>query len=70
MLFDSLKEEASNLQTLPQRLRELAAINDDLARLVAANPLSESSLLGELFLKARINKDVEMQRAIASNPNR
>jgi hypothetical protein len=43
--------------------------NDDLARLVAADPLSESSLLGELFIKARINKDVEMQRAIASNPN-
>ncbi|MEA5581294.1 hypothetical protein VB620_08075 [Nodularia harveyana UHCC-0300] len=69
ILPDALKLEASNLQTSPQRLRELAAINDDLARLVAANSVADSSLLGELFLKAKINKDVEMQRSLASNPN-
>ncbi|MEA5550767.1 hypothetical protein VB713_07220 [Anabaena cylindrica UHCC 0172] len=69
MSLDLIKQEAINLNTSPQRLRELAAINDDLARLVAANSVADSSLLGELFLKARINKDVEMQRSLASNPN-
>ncbi|WP_414512548.1 hypothetical protein [Nostoc sp. PCC 9305] len=69
MSLDSLKQEAKNHNTSPQRLRELAAINDELTRLVAANPLAESSLLGELAIQARTNKDVEMQRAIASNPN-
>ncbi|MEH1934639.1 MAG: hypothetical protein V7L14_13150 [Nostoc sp.] len=69
MSLDSLKQEATNHNTSPKRLRELAAINDELKRLVAANPLAESSLLGELAIQARNNKDVEMQRAIASNPN-
>ncbi|MEH1943243.1 MAG: hypothetical protein V7L01_23900 [Nostoc sp.] len=69
MSLDSLKQEATNHNTSPQRLRELAAINDELTRLVAANPLADSSLLGELAIQARTNKDVEMQRAIASNPN-
>ncbi|MBN3896576.1 MAG: hypothetical protein HWQ41_15315 [Nostoc sp. NOS(2021)] len=69
MSLDSLKQEATNHNTSPQRLRELAAINDELRRLVAANPLADSSLLGELAIQARTNKDVEMQRAIASNPN-
>ncbi|MEH1964766.1 MAG: hypothetical protein V7L05_34035 [Nostoc sp.] len=69
MSLDSLKQEATNHNTSPQRLRELAAINDELTRLVTANPLAESSLLGELAIQARTNKDVEMQRAIASNPN-
>ncbi|MEH2361962.1 variant leucine-rich repeat-containing protein [Nostoc sp.] len=69
MSLDSLKQEATNHHTSPQRLRELAAINDELRRLVAANPLADSSLLGELAIQARTNKDVEMQRAIASNPN-
>ncbi|MEH2226861.1 hypothetical protein [Nostoc sp.] len=69
MSLDSLKQEAKNHNTSPQRLRELAAINDELTRLVAANPLADSSLLGELAIQARTNKDVEMQRAIASNPN-
>ncbi|MHC5936827.1 variant leucine-rich repeat-containing protein [Nostoc sp.] len=64
MSLDSLKQEATNHNTSPQRLRELAAINDELRRLVAANPLAESSLLGELAIQARTNKDVEMQRAI------
>ncbi|WP_262984345.1 hypothetical protein [Nostoc sp. 'Peltigera membranacea cyanobiont' 210A] len=44
MSLDSLKEEAKNYNISPQRLRELAAINDELKRLVAANPLAESSL--------------------------
>ncbi|MEH2369199.1 variant leucine-rich repeat-containing protein, partial [Nostoc sp.] len=69
MSLDSLKQEATNHHTSPQRLRELAAINDELRRLVAANPVADSSLLGELAIQARTNKDVEMQRAIASNPN-
>ena len=69
MSLDSLKQEATNHNTSPQRLRELAAINDELARLVAANPLADSSLLAELTIQARTNKDLEMQRAIASNPN-
>ncbi|MEH2231599.1 MAG: hypothetical protein V7K71_18585 [Nostoc sp.] len=69
MSLDSLKQEATNHNTSPQRLRELAGINDELTRLVAANPLAESSLLGELAIQARTNNDVEMQRAIASNPN-
>ncbi|MEH2213581.1 variant leucine-rich repeat-containing protein [Nostoc sp.] len=69
MSLDSLKQEAKNHNTSPQRLRELAAINDELTRLVAANPRVDSSLLGELAIQARTNKDVEMQRAIASNPN-
>jgi hypothetical protein len=69
MLLDSLKQEATNHNTSPQRSRELAAINDELRRLVAANPLADSSLLGELAIQARTNKDVEMQRAIVSNPN-
>ncbi|MEH2002065.1 MAG: hypothetical protein V7L00_25585 [Nostoc sp.] len=69
MSLDSLKQEATNHHTSPQRLRELAAINDELRRLVAANPLADSSLLGELAIQARNNKDVEMQRAIVSNPN-
>ncbi|AVH71200.1 hypothetical protein [Nostoc sp. 'Lobaria pulmonaria (5183) cyanobiont'] len=69
MLLDSLKQEAKSHNTSPQRLRELAAINDELTRLVAANPIADSSLLGELAIQARNNKDVEMQRAIASNPN-
>ncbi|MEH2045289.1 variant leucine-rich repeat-containing protein [Nostoc sp.] len=69
MSLDSLKQEAKNHNTSPQRLRELAAINDELTRLVAANPHADSSLLGELAIQARTNKDVEMQRAIASNPN-
>ncbi|WP_448266066.1 hypothetical protein [Nostoc sp. DSM 114159] len=69
MSLDSLKQEAKNHNTSPQRLRELAAINDELTRLVAANPLADSSLLAELAIQARTNNDVEMQRAIASNPN-
>ena len=69
MSLDSLKQEASNHNTAPQRLRELAAINDELARLVAANPLADCNLLEELAINARTNKNVEMQRAIASNPN-
>ncbi|MEH2294199.1 hypothetical protein [Nostoc sp.] len=69
MSLDSFKQEASNHNTSPQRLRELAAINDELTRLVAVNPLADSGLLGELAIKARNNKDVEIQRAIASNPN-
>ncbi len=69
MSLDSLKEEAKSHNTSPQRLRELAAINDELTRLVAANPLADSSLLAELAIQARTNKDLEMQRAIASNPN-
>ncbi|MDZ7966455.1 MAG: hypothetical protein RM368_16005 [Nostoc sp. DedSLP03] len=69
MSFDSLKQEAKSHNTSPQRLRELAAINDELTRLVAVNPLADSSLLAELAIQARTNKDLEMQRAIASNPN-
>ncbi|MEH2176380.1 hypothetical protein [Nostoc sp.] len=69
MSLDSLRQEAKSHNTSPQRLRELAVINDELTRLVAANPRADSSLLGELAIQARTNKDVEMQRAIASNPN-
>ncbi|MBN3950525.1 MAG: hypothetical protein V7K14_24340 [Nostoc sp.] len=69
MSLDSLKQEATNHNTSPQRLRELAAINDELRRLVAANPLADSSLLGELASQARTNKDVEMQRAISLPQN-
>lgn len=69
MSLDSLKQEATARNTSPQRLRELAAMNDELTRLVAANPFADSSLLGELAIKARTNKDVKIQRAIASNPN-
>ncbi len=69
MSLDSLKQEATNRNTSPQRLRELAAINDELTRLVPANPLADSSLLEELAIKARTNKDVKIQRAIALHPN-
>ncbi|HEY9694694.1 MAG TPA: hypothetical protein V6D15_21040 [Oculatellaceae cyanobacterium] len=71
MSLDVLKQEATDKNTSQQRLRELAAINDELAIVVAANPLTESSLLTELLIKNRENKQKnrEMQRAIASNPN-
>lgn len=69
MSLNSLKLEASSHSTSQQKLRELAAINDDLARLVAANPLADCSLLEELAIKARDSKDVEMQRALVGNPN-
>lgn len=69
MSLDSLKQEASSLNTSPERLRELAAINDELARLVAANYCADSSLLEQLALKARTNKDTEIYKALASNPN-
>ncbi|RUS95921.1 hypothetical protein DSM106972_089340 [Dulcicalothrix desertica PCC 7102] len=64
MSLDSLKQEASSHNTSPQKLRELAAIDDELARLVAANPLVDCSLLEELAIRARESKDVEMQRAL------
>lgn len=69
MSSDLLYQEATSHNTSPQRLREIAAMNDELARLVASNSVADSNLLTELALKARNNKDVELQRAIASNPN-
>ncbi len=69
MSLDSYKREASSNHTSTERLQELAGMNDELARLVAANPLADSILLQELVLKAKANKDMEMQRAIAQNPN-
>lgn len=69
MSLDLLYQEATSHNTSPQRLREIAAMNDELARLVASNSVADSNLLTELALKARNNKDVELQRAIASNPN-
>jgi hypothetical protein len=69
MSLDSYKQEANSNDTSTERLQELAGMNDELARLVAANPLADSILLQELVLKAKANKDMEMQRAIARNPN-
>lgn len=69
MSLNSLKQEASSHNTPQQKLRELAAINDELARLVAANPVTDCTLLEELAIRARNNKEVEMQRALVSNPN-
>ncbi|MGB3759580.1 MAG: hypothetical protein WBA07_24960 [Rivularia sp. (in: cyanobacteria)] len=69
MSLDLLKQEATSYETSPQRLREIAAMNDELARLVASNSVADSSLLRKLALKARNNKDVELQRSIVSNPN-
>jgi|GEM_PF-5783795 len=64
-----IKQEAANKNTSQQRLRELTTMNDDLATLVAANPFADPSLLEELARKAIANKNREVQRAIASNPN-
>lgn len=69
MSLNLLKQEATSHNTSLQRLRELAAINNELARLVATNPFTGSSLLRELALKAIADKDIELQRVITSNAN-
>ncbi|MEO1559910.1 MAG: hypothetical protein AAFS12_09860 [Cyanobacteria bacterium J06632_19] len=61
MSLNLLKQEATSHNTSLQRLRELAAINNELARLVATNPFTGSSLLRELALKAIADKDIELQ---------
>ena len=69
MSLEDLKQEALSSSTSPKRLREIAAISNELAKLVASNPVADSKLLDEIALQARNNRDTETQRAIALNPN-
>ena len=68
MSLDVLKQEAADKNTSPERLRELAGMNDELAILVAGNPFAETSLLEKLLIKDRKTSNTEMQRMLASNP--
>ena len=65
MSWENLKQEAISSSTSSGRLREIAAISNELARLVASNPHADSQLLDELAIQATNNRDWETQRAIA-----
>lgn len=69
MSWENLKQEAISSSTSSERLREIAAISNELAGLVASNPHADSQLLDELAIQARNNRDSETQRAITLNPN-
>ena len=73
--LSSLEQEAVDENTSGDRLRELATINLELARLVASNPSAPPELLQELTYKFYCNGDPTggsykpICKAIASNPN-
>lgn len=56
MSLEILKQEAVSISSSPQRLKEIAAINNDLARLVATNPIADGHLLAKLALQAKKTK--------------
>jgi hypothetical protein len=64
-IFQSFKDEASNLTTSPERLRHLAEKNIRLARIVAKNPQTPVDLLRELSeLDDRLT-----YKALVTNPS-
>ncbi len=63
--FITLAQEAASETTLCTRLQELALQNIELARVVAANAVTDGELLGELSC----SEDRETRQAVASNPN-
>ena len=60
-----LKEEAINEQTFADRLRFLASLNEELARLVASNLGADS----ELLVTLASSRDFVVKAKVASNPN-
>ena len=69
--FDSFAEEAQNKNTSEKRLKELAYLNVNLARLVANNPAASSELLQQLFYRRHRGRlyDVKTSNNVLSNPN-
>ena len=63
--YISLEEEARSQTTSKERLRELAALNDDLAEIVAGNVSASPELLKELTK----NENKIIRKAVTSNPN-
>ena len=61
----NLKQEAVNEQTSPKRLKFLASLNEELARLVAKNHSANSELLKVLAS----SKDFVVCAGVAGNPN-
>lgn len=59
------KQEAANENTSQARLRELAGVSTELARIVAKNPSADPDLLRELGSSA----DESTRKAVTANPN-
>lgn len=64
--LSTLKLEASDENTSPQRLQELTQISPELARQVAQNPSAPPELLREL---GRSTKECSIRAFVAANPN-
>ncbi len=69
--FDSFAQEAQNENTSEKRLKELAYLNVNLARLVANNPAAPSELLQQLFYRRHRGRlyDIKTSNNVLSNPN-
>ncbi len=65
LIMEQMHEEATNEQTPPERLSELAQINPTLAGLVANNPNATPELLRELA----DNEENFLRKNVAANPN-
>ena len=63
--MEQIHQEATNEQTPPERLRELAQINSTIATLVANNPNATTELLTELA----DSEENFIRKNVAANPN-
>ena len=59
------KQQAANLHTPPEQLRNLAKESIELARIVAKNPSADPELLQELA----VSPDLAICKGVAANPN-
>jgi hypothetical protein len=64
-MSDTLLDEAKSLETVPERLSELALVSIGLARVVAGNPNTSPKLLKELSR----SDDFETRQNTTGNPN-
>ena len=60
------EQEAANENTSQERLRELAGVSTELARIVANNPNANHNLLWKLGASL----DETTRKAVAANPNK